>query len=403
MTRRKISEFGRVYDYLNDVKLRLKEIGKDRVTIEGAEFAGSEFLNGYWGFYDFVNCHFAATHNIQLVQLAECTFTDCEFGPSADNDTLDFGKGRKVVFKHCKFYKANAGFSEGDALFNQCECDNPNTDPNHGYGLSGPDITFYKCKTKNYTLLSGQKLTLQSCTIDGDFSSRHIINTPATAEFAFLNTTFKEHDKMLWGVALKNLTIRGCVAEGSGFYTQGSDVTGTMILENLTEGYFDTSGGGPDEKLIVRNCSFKKVSETGFYFRCTGGYSKETVIERISVPDSNAPVNLTGAGDKTTEKFRLPKTQNHLFVVRNSKIPHLKINWLQSLHLRIENCEIGKLEIRDGLIGLLEIKNSRIATPLDIANTFADEYAISDYKGDIISTGSNYNKATGKATGKRKE
>ncbi|MDR3158252.1 MAG: hypothetical protein LBU11_04410, partial [Zoogloeaceae bacterium] len=65
--RKPIREFGRTYDYLKDVDLRLKEIDKKRVTIENAEFSGEEFINGYWGYYDFVNCHFPASHNIQLV------------------------------------------------------------------------------------------------------------------------------------------------------------------------------------------------------------------------------------------------------------------------------------------------------------------------------------------------
>jgi hypothetical protein len=395
MNRRPINSFGRTYDYLKDVDLRLKEIDKKRITIENAEFAGEEFINGYWGYCDFVNCHFPASHNIQLIQTVGCNFVECEFGPSRDDDSIQFGECRDTVFKQCKVLRGSLVF-EGKAQFDACEFDSLNSDPNHRHILIGDDTTLNNCKASHYTWRGDNKLTVSGCTFGvGRLSSGLTKNV--SDDFKIIDSTFENAEKIFWATKVKNLTISRCVAEGSGFFTQGCNVDDTMTLEHLSRGYFDTLGGSPKKKLIVRDCYFRNVGGAGFYFRCIGGYSKETLIERVSALDNKAPVNFTGAGEKATEKIRFPKTQNDLFIVRDCKIPHLKINWLQSACFRLENCKIGQLEIRDGRIDRLEIKNTEYES-LDISRTIVDDYAIERLaSGVIIDTGSNYDSATGKA------
>ncbi|MDR3159448.1 MAG: hypothetical protein LBU11_10720, partial [Zoogloeaceae bacterium] len=236
-----IREFGRIYDYLQDVDLRLKEIGKKRVTIENAEFSGEEFINGYWGYYDFVNCHFPASHNIQLVQTVGCNFTECEFGPSRKDDSIGFGVCRDVLFRRCRFNMANVGFG-GSADFEACECVNPDPDPNHRYTLNGGKMFLTRCESTNYSYAADELLVLRDCTMRKG-SSKLYSNRKLVADYQLISSTFEDAETILWPSYLKNLTISRCVAKGV-FRAQGCVVEDTALYEHLKEGFFDFSGVG---------------------------------------------------------------------------------------------------------------------------------------------------------------
>jgi hypothetical protein len=402
-----IREFGRIHDYLMNASLRLEEKQRERITIENAEFGGEAFINVAWGYYDFIHCHFPASHNIILTQLANCNFIDCEFGPSASNDAMQLGECRDVTFTRCKFNRGSVVFN-GKASFEACTFSNKESPPAYSYDrvspyiLAGDEVTLVKCRKKgNFTWRGDKRLVLQNCVFskDGRLGSGmrktgypyeddiHKEFTDSPPDFSFLDSTFEDAKEVLWGAVVQNLTISRCVAKGI-FRAQGCEAMGTILWEHLSAGHFDLWGGGSSQTLHIRDCQFNVIDEkTEAYFRCIGGYSKETLIERVS---AGGLVNLTTATDKTTEKFRYPKAQNDLFIVRDCKIPLLKINWLQSASLRLENCEIGQLEIRDGQIGKLEIRNTKFER-LDLSRTVATEYAI-DASGEIIDTGSNYDK-----------
>ncbi|MDR1850335.1 MAG: hypothetical protein LBQ75_09875, partial [Zoogloeaceae bacterium] len=56
--KKKVSDLGKVYEYLKDAKLRLKEVDTQRITIKNVIFFYEEF-NSSWEYCDFVNCEFA--------------------------------------------------------------------------------------------------------------------------------------------------------------------------------------------------------------------------------------------------------------------------------------------------------------------------------------------------------
>jgi uncharacterized protein YjbI with pentapeptide repeats len=406
MKKRPINSFGRTYDYLKDVDLRLKEIGKKRVTIEDADFSGEEFINVTWRDYDFINCHFSATHNIQLVQMANCNFIECEFGPSRDDDALSFGDSRNSVFSRCKFIAGNVGMA-GNARFEQCEFEYPVPQYNHGYSIRADDAVFVRCKFKDYSVIADLKLNFQDCSFSGEnkkLMDGHLRkDDPVVAEFTLSDSTFENAEKILWATKVKNLTMSRCVAAPV-FRTQGLTVEGAALFENLSRGFFDLGWTSINGKLHVRDCVFSDTGkpperekvETDCIFICAGTVPVETVIERI-VCRSKAACNLTSAHDGQEFDLSKPRHKNDIFVVRDCKIPYLKINWLKTKLLRLENCEIGQLEIRDGWIGRLEIKNTKYER-LDISRAIVEDYAIDRLaSGVIIDTGSNYDKATGKA------
>jgi hypothetical protein len=396
MTRKPIREFGRTYDYLKDVDLRLKEIDKKRVTIEDAEFSGEDFINGYWGYYDFVNCHFPASHNIQLIQTVGCNFIECEFGPSRKDDSIGFGVCRDVLFRRCKFSMANVGFG-GPADFEACECVNPDPDPNHRYTLNGGKMFLTKCESTNYSYAADELLVLRDCAMRKG-SSKLYSNRKLVADYQLISSTFEDAETILWPSYLKNLTISRCVAKGI-FRTQGCVVEDTALFEHLKEGFFSLASTSFYGKLHVKNCTFSTpgkstVEDTPNYlFICSGRIPREVLVERVICKGSDA-CNLTSAHDGGNYFFT-EKHKNEVFIVRDCQIPYLKINWLKTKHLRLENCEIGHLEIRDGQIGKLEIVKTKFAR-LDLSRTVATEYAL-EASGEVVDTGSNYDKATGKA------
>jgi hypothetical protein len=394
--RKPIREFGRVYDYLKDAQLRLKERQRDRIVIENAEFNGEEFINVAWGYFDFVNCHFPTSHKIQLSQLANCNFVECEFGPSRNDDQIYFGTTRDAVFKRCKFSQGTIGL-HGAAHFELCEFINPDNNPNHRYSMGGTDVILTKCTAQNYAWRGSEKLTLNSCLMKKG-SSRFVTGgAEFRPEFFLIDSTFEDAEKILWGIEAKNLTVSRCVAKGP-FRTQGLVVEDTALFEHLREGFFSLASTSFHGKLHVKNCTFSTpgkstVEDTPDYlFICSGRIPKEVLVERVVCKGSDA-CNLTSAHDGG-KYFFTEKHKNEVFIVRDCQIPYLKINWLKTKHLRLENCEIGQLEIRDGQIGKLEIVGTTYAS-LDLSRTIAGNYAITP-AGEIIDTGSNYDKATGR-------
>ncbi|MDR0234245.1 MAG: right-handed parallel beta-helix repeat-containing protein, partial [Zoogloeaceae bacterium] len=125
--RRRIRDFGRIYDYLKDVDLRLKEAGSQRITIKDADFSGEKF-NDEWGYYDFVDCKFVGAYSIQLNWLVDCTFTNCSF-----KGIFGLGHAEDVKFLNCSVDGEShvAFFSEStDLVFEDCRFTNSNYDRN---------------------------------------------------------------------------------------------------------------------------------------------------------------------------------------------------------------------------------------------------------------------------------
>jgi hypothetical protein len=399
MTRKPIRSFGRIYDYLKDGQLRLKEMDRKRITIEDAEFNGEEFINVAWGYCDFVNCHFPASHNIQLAQTANCNFIECEFGPSRNDDRIYLGATRDAVFKRCKFLQGTIGL-HGTARFELCEFINLDNNPNHIYSMGGTDVVLKECTAHNYAWRGSEKLTLNSCEMKKGSSRFATGGTKFRPEFFLIDSTFEDAEEILWGIDLKNLTISRCVAEGP-FRAQGLIVEEMALYEELTRGFFDFSGVSYHGKLRIRNCVFSTTGKRAenneeHVFVVNGMGAVDTLIESV-VCRSDKPANLSGAYAETTANIFKTPLKNEICVIRNCKIPYVQLNWMHTKRLRLENCEIGQLEIRNGQIGSLEIKNTKYER-LDISGAVVEDYAIERLaSGVIIDTGSNYDSATGKA------
>jgi hypothetical protein len=163
--------------------------------------------------------------------------------------------------------------------------------------------------------------------------------------------------------------------------TAGGVVLGDVWVEGIKEGHVDLSASDFRGKLTVRNCAFYRVFD-GFSFRCAGDGPSHTLIENVI--SGQSPVDVIGAPKEMTEAEFLATARNKSFIIRNCKIPHLRANWAQTEYLRIENCELGNVYIRDGRIGRLEIVGTRLLK-LDVSRTQVKTQDVQIREGGKIS------------------
>ncbi|MDR1848935.1 MAG: hypothetical protein LBQ75_02735, partial [Zoogloeaceae bacterium] len=156
--KKRIRDFGKVYEYLKDADLRLKEAGRQRITIKNAYFSDEEF-NDQWWYFDFVDCEFTGQYKINLGWLGNCTLTNCKF-----NGIFGFTAAKDTKFLHCSVEGESILSFGKDTLdttiFEQCSFVNTLRDRNHVGGiLCHGEILFIDCKAEGFALKGSKKLT----------------------------------------------------------------------------------------------------------------------------------------------------------------------------------------------------------------------------------------------------
>ena len=384
----KAQNLGKVYEYLQDVDLRIKETGSQRITIKNIIFSGEKF-DGEWGNFDFVGCEFSSSFFIQLKWLVKCTFTNCHF-----RGIFNFGNARNVKFTRCTVVVDEIGgitFSSRSTglAFEGCTFSNSNYDLNHEGGvLCVGEISFIDCKAEGFALGGDKKLALRRCTTrsarlataySGEYSDKSLM---PYSDFLLEDCDFTGGVRTT-NLKLNNFTMRNC--EVGIFETARSVVRGNMLIENIKKGHFDLSRTDFQGKLTVKDCSFFRLYD-GHSFWCPSIVIPHVLLENVVC--KSYPANISGATDNTTEKV-WSVAKNKSTIIRNCDISHLHLDWMQTEHLRIENCEFDTLLIRNGRIGKLEIIDCSLKK-LDVSNTQVKEQNIRIPKGcDTITTSSN--------------
>jgi hypothetical protein len=163
--KKNIREFGKVYDYLIDGKLRAEEVGAKIITVEDADFSGERF-DGEWQYFNFVNCDFTSNYSIALKWLTDSRFTNGRF-----QGTFGLGQAINVRFLRCKVTGKSgethltSDWKSRNLVFEDCEFSNASGDPSHiGSAGSAGEATFIACKGRNFAWGGYKKLTLRNCT-----------------------------------------------------------------------------------------------------------------------------------------------------------------------------------------------------------------------------------------------
>jgi len=392
-TKKPIKEFGKIYDYLRDHELRTEERRGGSINVAGADFLDAEFTNVIWKNFIFRRCHFPASHTVRVAETANCMFMNCDFGPGRKDDALSFGKMTNGQFLKCTFTNGNVSFGRGEALFKDCTFENttPQKTTTWNHFIAGDNLHLVNCKFRHVSLLFGPKLHMQRCDFLTSGSGQMDPYVDYTADVILEDTLLQNAAKLLWNAKINNLTLRRCRVDGL-FSAQQSVIRDSIVLEGLKVGEYEFSRTGTEKKIVIRDCHFSEVDKRSNYlFICSADYAAEVLLERVECTNA-APCNLTGASPRTTEKFRTKTTRNQIFTLRDCKIPYLLVNWLQTYHLVIENCEFGTLELKDGRLGNVTIKNTKFET-LDLSRTLAGKFEVdAPSAGRIVTAESNYPK-----------
>ena len=400
--RKPIKEFGKLYEYLKDHALRTEERGTGHIDIRDADFSGIDVNDGFYGTWQnfiFTNCHLPASHIFQLKETTGCHFNACEFGPGRKDVAMHFGKISNCQFTNCKIFNGNLGLRHGEGVFNNCEFKNT-TDGRRSwnYSLAADFLYLNNCKLTSYGVVGDTKLHMKNCDFNPSGHGQLHSGNDYTADFILEDTRLTNAEEILWNKKINNLTLRGCAVRGK-FSTQRGVIRDTITLERLKVGTYYVASTGTEKMITVRDCHFSEVNEmTTHLFTCSAGYAEAALFERVEATKA-AAVNLTGAGPKTTEQFRMETTRNQTFTLRGCKIPHLMLNWLQTHNLVIEGCEFDRLEMNTGRIGTLTIRDTRFNT-LDLTNTLATKFDIQP-SGQVAAAGSNYPQGGYKIDGKK--
>ncbi|MDR3157830.1 MAG: hypothetical protein LBU11_02215, partial [Zoogloeaceae bacterium] len=381
------SAFGKTYDYLLDGHLRAKELGRQRISINNADFTDIRIRDTSWQYIDFIDCEFSGLYTIHLEWLTDSTFKNCHF-----KGHFGLGHARDVKFINCTVDGEStiAFFSKSTGLvFEGSEFLNPNGDPNHqGFISSKNEMTLINCKARNFAWGGHNKLSLKNCKlINGSLDTAYSGEYSDKSKMPYSDFLLEDCD-FTGGVSMINpklnsLILRNCKL--GVFQTEGSIVRGDVLAEGIKEGHLNLSASKFQGKLMVRNCSFYRTYD-GYSFRCGGCVPTHTLLENIDC--SSSPTDVTSTFGPRKEWKDPPP--NKLFIIRNCKIPHLKVDWAQTEHLRIENCKFNNLDIKNGRIGKLEIIGCTLVK-LDVSNTQVKTHDVRVPEGDAecVTTGSN--------------
>ncbi|MDR1850181.1 MAG: right-handed parallel beta-helix repeat-containing protein, partial [Zoogloeaceae bacterium] len=323
--KKRARDLGKIYAYLQDVDLRIKETGDKRITIKNVIFSGESF-NGEWGRFDFVECEFTGQYKIQLDWLVKCTFTNCSF-----KEFVILGNARDVKFINCDVSTNGLGgvrFRSGSTglVFESCTFRNSRYDRNKvGSVSSEGEISFIDCKADGFALGGYKKLVLRKCVsvngyLDTDFPGLYEdISQMPYSDFLLEDCDFTRGVDAT-NLKLNNFIMRNC--EVGVFETARGTVRGDMLIESIKEGHLDFSRTDFQGKLTVRNCSFFRLHD-GHCFWCPSVVVPHTLIENVVC--GTDPANISGFTNKMTEEKRLPVTKNKSTIIRDCHIPHLHL------------------------------------------------------------------------------
>jgi hypothetical protein len=255
------------------------------------------------------------------------------------------------------------------------------------------EILFVGCRAEGFSLGGYKKLTLKKCTTiageletaaPGEYRDR---SQMPYSDFLLEDCDFRRGVGMT-GAKLNSLTLRNCKL---GVLRTARSEIRDFVIEGVKEGFISTAATEIKNSLTVRDCSFYTLVK-GYSFKCNTDVPAYSLIENIEC--GQAPADVICSGGPMKESDWLPVASNKSTIIRNCKIPRLEVDWAQTEHLRIENCQFDSLYIRNGRIDKLEIIGCALKH-LDVSNTQVKEQNVRVPEGGklsghvTITTGSN--------------
>ncbi|WP_304306022.1 hypothetical protein [Pseudacidovorax intermedius] len=374
MKKRKIDQFGKIFEYLKNPEIREKETGKTLLTVDGAIFRGITFEEIDWINIVFKNCDFFSNYEIGPNTQTNVRYEDCRF-----SGILSFGKTRNVRFLRCTWAGAPVMFAEKgstDTVFESCTFIGKSPDPNQQGGVgSHGEAEFVDCYAKWFSLVGDASLALRKCECEGASIET---DSEANSGDAFLSSKVVIQQSKLRGyfdmraTSLHSLSIQDTVMEY--FDISRSKVKENVLIERVRGGYLNASAHSMG-KLTISQCQILGRRKN-FSFEVGMDSAEEVLIEHCNFgTDPTLSVGL-GAGRPLEPNEWSTTPKNKYALIRNSTLPVMDASWLESRHLRLENNTISSVDISNSRIGKLELSGNTISREVNLKGTHVKESKI---------------------------
>ncbi|BEP69657.1 hypothetical protein GmRootV35_41710 [Variovorax sp. V35] len=354
-SKKNIREFGKIFQYLKDPELRKKEVGDALLTIEDAEISGESFQYVDWNHILFKNCDFVGAYQIKIGNSTDVRYEDCRF-----SGIFGYGKTNRVHFLRCAWTDGSIGYAgeKSTALvFESCRFVGTNPDRNHWGGVgSDGEAEFIGCTAKYFVVEGHAKLTLRQCEFEdmkctprskesgGVFADVLIEGCKLRGDFSMVPADFQ------------SLTIRDTLIEGT-FNMTSATVNGDILMERVTAGVI-LGYVKKAKSLTVRD---SKITGNGMdVFEAFAGGIRTIAIEGTifgvgSIRGGNGTDGVTIAGGFSLKDPTRTSNVSQSILIRDSKIPQLQSQHLNTKNLVLRKVEIGEADFTNTRAEVLEL------------------------------------------------
>ena len=362
-----IASFGKIFNYLKDPTLRLKEAGNAPLRVEGALFSGEHFEDIEWRNVSFINCDFVGGYEIGLTQCVNVNFVGCRF-----SGVLSWGDTLNVRFLRCAWTGQSVMYGEAkskNTVFEACTFVGTSSDKNN-WGAVGThgEAAFIGCKAKWFNLDGDATLTLRDCELE------NVICEPSNkyggSQVLIEKCKFRGLFRMSGsGTLLQSLAIRDTQIDNLDL--SSVTVKGDVVMERvkgLKMNLALASAGAVDLKEVQISGSGPKV------FYLAANRCRSVLLENCKLPSNPGDEKawIGGAEKEPAYKVRPPISQS--VTLRRSRLPELDLSYLNTARLSIDNCELDRVDISNGSIGAIELLNTNFSFTLDLSNTHASSF-----------------------------
>ncbi|WP_304306026.1 hypothetical protein [Pseudacidovorax intermedius] len=366
MTKKRIDKFGKTFEYLKDPETREREMGQSLLTVDGAIFQGIPFEDMDWKNIVFKNCDFFGNYDIGPNTQNNVRYEDCRF-----SGILSFGKTHNVRFLRCAWVGAPVMFAEKgstDTVFESCTFAGKSPNPNQQGGVgSHGDAEFIDCYAKWFSLVGDASLTLRKCECEGASIET---DSEANSGDDFLSSKVVIQQSKLRGyfdmraTSLHSLSIQDTVIER--FDISRSTVKQSVVIERVKGGYLNMYPQHADS-LAVRNSQL--YGNDNKIFSAYAGSFRTIEIDNVTFGGgTNYPPVVVAGGFSKISESRISHVSENIRI-KNSRIPYLASDYLNTPFFQIVNCEIDDLDLSNGRVENLEIQGNLIRRGVNFSNT----------------------------------
>ncbi len=372
--KKNIKQEEKILGYLKNPELRKRELGNQILTIKNIRINGIKFTDLSWNDLHFINCDFVGAYEIELEELKNTVFEDCNF-----SGVISWGIAQSIRYVRCRAGGRTIVIDEvgsNDVRFEDCSFLGPDADGNHWGGIgSRGDATFVRCRAKWFLLAGYKQISLDDCeTADVKIWT----DSKANSGEEYFSASVEIKESKLRGkfdmaaCDLRSLTIKDTYLEFLDLSL--ADIKDDVLIERVRGGYLNASAHSMG-KLSISQCQFLG-RRRNFSFEVGIAGADEVLIDQCNFGTDPVLTVGLGAGGPLEPNEWSTTPKNKYALIRNSTLPVMDASWLESRHLRLENNTIGSVDISNSRIGKLEISGNTISREVNLQGTKVKESKI---------------------------